>query len=414
MMVTTGISDPTRRSVAAGLTAAGFGLLAGIPVPARAAARLDMGALVAAYDAQGYHRTGHLADAANADWLAAEAASLGAIVSIETFAIDRVEPGNCFIEIEGVRIPGVPVFDAAFTGPDGIGGSIGTGDEAEIGLATLGPLAIYQPAYEAYRSTKSHRALVTITQGGRPGLALFNAERFLQPYGVPNLLVASEAGPALMDAAAAKKSAHLVADVRRVPTQARNVVATIKGRQTGARPVAVMTPRSGWWHCASERGGGIACWLEVLRALRDAPPAGDVVLVASSGHELGHIGLDDFMARRPALVTGATWLHFGANIGARDSKLTLQSPQDDLRQLGTSRLAQAGHPAAGLSPPGQVPFGESRAIHKAGGRYLTLIGSNDLFHLEQDRWPDAVDVGAIERIATAAGQMAAAMAGSVG
>jgi len=46
-----------------------------------------------------------------------------------------------------------------------------------------------------------------------------------------------------------------------------------------------------------------------------------MMFTANSGHELGHLGLDDFMARRPGWerpVTegGAVWVHYGANIGA--------------------------------------------------------------------------------------------------
>jgi len=367
--------------------------------------------IVQAYDAQGHHRTGHLADLENAEWLAREASALGASVAIEEFRIDRVEPATCHLKVDGRRIEGVPMFDAAFTGSDGVTGRLGTEPGAEIGLATLGPLSIYGPAYEPYRRAPGGRALVTVTKGGKDGLALFNAEHFLEPYGVPDLLVASEHGPALSEAAARGATIRVVTDVRRVPSPVRNVVATVAGWDPSARPVVVMTPRSGWWHCASERGGGLACWLAVLAALRDAPPAATVTLVASSGHELGHIGLDDFMTKRPQLVSGATWLHFGANIGAAGSKLNLQSPNEDLRALGTRELQAASRPADSLSPPTQVPFGESRAIHRAGGRYLTFIGSNDLFHLVEDRWPHAVDPEAIARYATAAGRIALAMAG---
>ena len=367
--------------------------------------------IVQAYDAQGHHRTGHLADLENAGWLAKEASALGASVVVEEFRIDRVEPAACHLEVDGRRIEGVPMFDAAFTGGDGVTGRLGTGPGAEIGLATLGPLSIYGPAYEPYRRAPGSRALVTITKGGKDGLALFNAERFLGPYGVPDLLVASGHGPALSEAAARGAAVRVVADVRRVSSPVRNVVATVAGRDPSARSVVVMTPRSGWWHCASERGGGLACWLAVLAALRDAPPAATVTLVASSGHELGHIGLDDFMAKRPQLVSGATWLHFGANIGAAGGKLSLQSPNEDLRALGARELQAAGRPADSLSPPTQVPFGESRAIHRAGGRYLTFVGSSDLFHLVEDRWPSAVDPEAIVRYATAASRIALAMAG---
>ena len=44
-----------------------------------------------------------------------------------------------------------------------------------------------------------------------------------------------------------------------------------------------------------------------------------------------------------------------------------------------------------------------------GGRYLTLVGSNKLFHLPQDRWPQAVDVAAVARIAAAAARIANAI-----
>lgn len=404
---------PRRGAIAGGLGILALGRMAR-PAPAQAAeAGADPGvdAVLRAYDAQGHHRTGQLADAENADWLARQATSLGATVTFEEFEIERVEPAACHVETGDWRIPGIPMFDAAFTGPDGITGRLrtGTGTGAEIGLEAMGPLSIYQPAYERFRRSPGCRALVTVTVGGNEGLALFNAESFLHPYGVPTIQVSSLEGARLLAAAARGDTVRVVADVRRVPATVRNVVATVRGTGTGARPLVVMTPRSGWWHCASERGGGLVCWLEVLRALREHPPATDVTLVSSSGHELGHIGLDDFMARRPHLVAGGDWLHFGANIGARGSKLTLQSPQEDLRTLGTAELERAGHPAAGLSPTTQVPFGESRAIHRAGGRYLTFIGSNDLFHLREDRWPNAVDVGATRRIADAAGRIAVAM-----
>ena len=202
-----------------------------------------------------------------------------------------------------------------------------------------------------------------MTEGGKDGLALFNAEHFLEPYGVPDLLVASGHGPALSEAAARGAVVRVVADVRRVPSPVRNVVAIVAGQDPSARPVVVMTPRSGWWHCASERGGGLACWLAVLAALRDVPPAATVTLVASSGHELGHIGLDDFMAKRPPLVNGATWLHFGANIGAAGSKLNLQSPNEDLRALGTRELQAAGRPADSLSPCVDGPLGARGLLH---------------------------------------------------
>jgi len=54
-----------------------------------------------------------------------------------------------------------------------------------------------------------------------------------------------------------------------------------------------MTPHSSWWRSTAERGGGLVCWLESLCALIAAPAACNVIFTADSGHELGHLGLDD-------------------------------------------------------------------------------------------------------------------------
>ena len=198
---------------------------------------------------------------------------------------------------------------------------------------------------------------------------------------------------------------------RRAKTQVENTVVSLKGSDPSRKPLVVMTPRSSWWQSTAERGGGIVCWLEALRALLAQPPARDVVFTANSGHELGHLGLDDFVVRRPGWDQpgGADWVHFGANLGAAGGVLSLVSNQPDLRALGLAELTFAGYPPDDMSWPTQPPSGETRDIHRAGGRYLTLVGTNRWFHLPQDRWPDTVDVPAVARIASAAAKMVLAL-----
>ncbi len=77
------------------------------------------------------------------------------------------------------------------------------------------------------------------------------------------------------------------------------------------------------------------------------------------------------------------------------------SPNDGLRDVVAGGLG-----AAVLAPKETVPNGETRDIHRAGGTYVTLVGTNPLFHLPQDRYPAAVDFDVIS-------QVAAAMAGVV-
>jgi len=368
-------------------------------------------AWLSAWDSQGAHRTGTTGDEAGALWLAHEAAGLGVEVTTELFELDRLDPVACYLELDGERIPAVPAFDASPTGGDGLTGrlSLGGHDEAIL-VATLPPQSVYSGEYERLRRDTAHRALVVVCSGARPGMALLNAERFRHPHGAPTIHVSSEASEVVLAGASRAAPSRVVAESRYVPATACNVVVAISGSKRSSPPVLVMTPRSSWWQSTAERGGGLVCWLESLRALIAAPPTCDVIFTANSGHELGHLGLDDFMARRPGWERpisegGATWIHFGANIGAADGELSLQSASDDLRQLTAAELVRAGRAPDVVAPKTLVPSGETRDIHGAGGRYVTLVGTNPLFHLPQDRWPHAVDIEAVTRVAAAAASL---------
>jgi hypothetical protein len=52
-------------------------------------------------------------------------------------------------------------------------------------------------------------------------------------------------------------------------------------------------------------------------------------------------------------------------------------------------------------PRGAVPRGEAENVHRGGGRYISIIGNNDLFHNMSDRGVEAVDLNVIERFAKA-------------
>jgi hypothetical protein len=361
-----------------------------------------------AWESQGAHRTGTTGDDAGAVWLAQEAADLGVEAATEAFTLDRLDPAACYLELDGECISGVPAFDAPLTGGAGLTGTLSlSGHEEAILVAELTPQSVYSGEYERLRRAAAHRALVIICTGARPGMGLLNAERFRHPCGAPAIHVSSEVSEAVLAGAARALPARVVAEGRYIPATAHNVVVAIRGSQRSSPPIVVMTPRSSWWQSTAERGGGLVSWLESLRALIADPPACDVIFTANSGHELGHLGLEDFMARRPGWERpisegGATWIHFGANIGAAGGALAIQSASDDLRQLTEAELARAGQAPDIIAPKTLVPSGETRDIHRAAGRYVTLVGSNPLFHLPQDRWPHAVDTQVVTRIAAAA------------
>jgi hypothetical protein len=370
--------------------------------------------LLREYDAQGVHRTGSVVDRRSADWLAAKVRASGATPGLERFAHHRVDPQAVFVEIAGRRIEGLPAFDGAFTDSAGVRGRLGpAGSEAEIGLSEAPPNAEYSPPYAALRRESKHRALVVVTRGGKPGLAPINGGKFLAPFGPPVLQVSSEVGDWLKEQAGKGAEARLIVHVRRTPVRALNVTATIAGRDPKLAPLVVITPRSGWWQCTSERGGGLACWIEAMRALAAAKPVRDCHFLASTGHELGHLGLEDFLHRRPELVkTAFAWLHFGANIGlSAETGHRLQASADELERIAVEACERASVKITEKMPRGTVPFGEAGNIHRGGGRYLSLLGTgNPWFHHPGDRWPAAVDARAIARCAEAMAQVALTLA----
>jgi hypothetical protein len=365
-------------------------------------------AWLAAWDGQDIHRTATPGDEAGAAWLAGEARAMGANVEIERFPLDRLDPTTAFVELEGTRYPGVAMFDAPDT-RDGrvwsVAGFINQG-EGLIALGEYSPPAVHQPDFAAMRRESKHWALVLVTKGGAPGLALLDAEHFSQPFGPAILQVSSEYRDILFNAVGRGAALRVATRSTRTKAEAPNVVVQVKGNDPSRPPLVVMTPRSSWWVSTSERGGGLVCWLECLRAVLAASPARDVVFAANSGHELGHIGLAAFLARRPGWLTRADWVHFGANIGATGSTLTVQSATDALRARAAAALAAANQPH---EVSDRMPMGETRDIHRAGGRYITLTAGNPLFHLPQDRLPHAVDPAVVTRAAAASAQLVLAL-----
>jgi len=350
------------------------------------------------YAAEGDHRTATAVDAASADRLLTLARATGATAWTDPFNLSRVDPISHFAEIDGVRIDGLPMFDGGFTGGAGVAGRLGPIERAgEIAFVQTPPNG--EAALQRVRAASQHRAIVAVTVGARPGLCPVNAARFSQPFGPPVLQVGSEHLDAIRDAAAAGANARVVAQATRERALAVNVLATVEGGDRELAPVCVMTPRSGWHANASERGGGLACWLESMRAVKAARCARTVQFVASSGHELGYLGLHAHLERNPGLANNAfVWVHLGANIGASTGDTRMTPSDGALAAASTRALSPYGLGSIARTPVAQVA-GEAATIQEQGGRFISFIGQNAWFHNPRDLWPDAVDIAAVARFA---------------
>ncbi len=100
-----------------------------------------------------------------------------------------------------------------------------------------------------------------------------------------------------------------------------------------------------------------------------------MVFTANSGHEFGHLGLDDFGARRPGWERpgGATWVHYGANIGAVGGELSVQSASEDLAALAAQELTRDGCAPDRIAPPESGPVRRD-ARHPPRRRTLSDFG----------------------------------------
>lgn len=366
----------------------------------------DIAADIKGWDAIDDHRTGTSGDRQTADWLAARVQTAAAEPHRDDFELSRWVPERCALDIGGTVVEGVPLFDGGTTPPEGVVGNLGllgASGNARIGVGAFGNAAGEATvALAAARRARDYDGIVAVSKMDTrvTGLALQNADRFNEPFGPPVLQVATEHGPWLRKAAAAGTSARLTAHATREAATGSNVLCRIPGREPALAPLTVATPRSAWWVCTAERGGGIAVWLALLRYFAAHRPTRDVVFIATSGHELGHLGLEHFLASRGTRRSHG-WIHLGANFAAVDSRIRLQASDAELMDMAQRSLSTHGVTVSATTPLGERPGGEARNIYDLGERYVSLLGSNRWFHHPDDRWPTTIDMDSAERIARA-------------
>ena len=360
--------------------------------------RSRIGHDIQGWDAIEDHRTGTEGDARTAEWLGDELQRAGLEPELDWFDFERRVLHECYVASADQRADGVPLFDGGCTDAAGLEARLSElGEGTDIGLTLFGP-GPWHPGTQALsraRRESQHRAIVAVAAGDlvRPGLALLNADDYAAPHGPPVLQVATEHRQWLEAALEAAEPVRFVAHVTLAQTRASNVQARIAGSDPGLAPLVIMTPRSAWWTCTSERGGGIALWLECARHFAANRPDRTVIFTANTGHELGHVGLSRYLDAVPQLVRDAqAWIHLGANFAAVGSELRFQASTEALMSQGLAALSARGINERTVTPLGERPFGEARNIHDGGGDYVSLLGNNPLFHHPEDRWPAAVDL----------------------
>jgi len=349
------------------------------------------------WDSIELHRTGTEGDNETAHWLAEEIKRCSLIPELDPFNFTKRTPKKSIVTNGFHTAKGLPLFDGGSTSSDGIKGDFGSlEDKNVIAVTKYGSSTMDEATKNLNNARKrnEHPAIVAIADvsPSKPGLAVLNAESYREPFGPPVLQVATKEADWLLNL---KKDEKLTvfAELEDQSSEALNVQTQIEGRDPSLNPLVVMTPKSGWWTCTSERGGGITIWLNSLRHLSIYKPLRTVIFTANSGHELSHLGLDHFLENNSSLIRGAhAWVHLGANFASKKGQVLWQASTQNYMDLGLLELRKENLKGIQSWPVSSRPLGEARNIFDGNGDYISLLGSNPLFHHPDDKWPESIDM----------------------
>jgi hypothetical protein len=333
----------------------------------------------------------------------------------QSFAYPVFEPTRCDLAVGGRTIEGFPYWTPKTSPPGGARGPLSLSGAADrVALVVLpasagGGLKAPPPPAILAAANSGAVAVVVVTESPLGELAAFNRNPKAPPWPVPVMLVAGREAAALRAAAQAGETATVRLEGRATERQVSNVVAR---RVRPGKPTVISTPKSGWFHCAGERGSGMAIWLGLARWL--ATTDRHVVLVAATGHEFDGYGGERFAdSLAPPPADTRLWVAIGANVAAYDFALVqgkiarLSGPQPSRILACSGALmplaakAFAGQP--GYENPSDIdkskPPGEVAHFQELGYAPLVgVVGGHPLHHTRRDL-PDVTGPAVLQPVA---------------
>ena len=323
------MTGPTRRGFLAGATAMP---LAGAANAAVTAAPDTIAADLSTYIGFGNKKSGGAGDTACGHWLAAELERAGFAVDKLPITVPWFEGERCEIVAGDARAPLHPQPIVTPTPGEGVSGPLVRVDahgKADAPLA--GAIALIDLPYGRWSSALAKpvrapvdaafaggaQAVVIVTNGPTGQVIALNADGRAPMFAGPVGLLAPAGAAPFLAAAMRRKPARVTLMGSGGRRAAFNVIGRLdRGK---GRWITVSTPRSGWFGCAGERGGGIAAWLDFARAAPALLPDHDLAFLCNSGHEYENLGAEEALkAAAPKPAETHFWLHLGANLAARD------------------------------------------------------------------------------------------------
>jgi hypothetical protein len=358
------------------------------------------------YETFGVHRYGSVGANAALDWIAGQLLAAGLNVEEQRFSMDR----QYFLDSATMAIAGktISVLPQWWIPEDRASFEL-SAPIARDGDATGKFVRLHLPYDQGAYLNKNHLAALAGALDRKPAAVLltighpsgeiftYNFAQSDASWPVPVILVAPN-DESLLDAAEQAGASLAVSIKGRYETNVagRNVIGRLdRGKD---RTIVVSTPVTSWFTSTCERGPGIAAFLATASFAARSLPDANFIFVATSGHEIGHGGMEYFIRdKAPKPGSAVAWLHYGASLACyrrmRDGDHWVTVPEVDarLRFLGVSES---------LASATEIPFkdaqvtrligekaatGELRDVHGAGyADYLGMFGLHPLFHTPID------------------------------
>ncbi len=354
----------------------------------------------------------------------------------QAFQVPLFTPGECGLRVGAEMLPAFPGWPAKTTPVGGLTGPLAPHDAPDlsgrIALIVLdrergGAWAAKGVGDVAMQTARRGPLAIVVVTGGPTGAVVaLNTDLARFDWPVPVLLAPGRLAAQLTALAAtgAPATAVLTGTLTSAAT-ADNVVARRPGTGPG---VVVSTPKTGWFHCAGERGTGIAVFLDLARRLA-AGTRCDLTFVAFAGHELDYLGARRFRPSAPAPSKVGVWLHIGADAAMQPltvkNGVAAPAPRSaPIRRATAAPAVLAAASAAFDAGAGFAPAAPLTEANAAGELsvfrpdYTMLagfLGANPLFHTPLDRADVATTAEELRTVAHAArGFLRAALAGARG
>lgn len=347
----------------------------------------------------GVHRTGTEVDRATTAWLEGLLGTMDARVTRHRYEFPMVQ-GSAALTGTLNDIPLMPLYYA---------GS-GTMETDRVHVAAMSPGEGHDPAeveqdlaviVAQARTAGAEMALVA-TRCANDSLSAINRAPD-EAFDFPICL-----GPGYAFACLKESTPQVRFDVRLAEASSDNLIAELGSQDDPRPPLVITTPTSGWFTCAGERGTGLAVALSVAQAIAGEHP---VLLVLTSGHELGYLGGRRFVEQFEGGIAGV--LHIGSCVADKacfDVQRGVFQPGalgsvSNLHDSGfatvAGNLARLGvalrQPARPLDPACWV--GESELWAPRDVPMVSVAGASPTFHTPEDTFESAASAELLERMA---------------